>query len=143
MTKAHLPPESVALLQKLSRISLILSYLAIAVFLIMGTLSVLNTSEAMSSFYYVGFVQVPVLIAYLTVPLSLLCVFALLRQGVLPRGMVISFIVMAFLLTAYFRLSGESSWIGAAAWISLVFWLKESIRRYSAFVEGKMTTIEG
>ena len=109
----------------------------------MGTLSVLNTSEAMSSFYYVGFVQVPVLIAYLTVPLSLLCVFALLRQGVLPRGMVISFIVMAFLLTAYFRLSGESSWIGAAAWISLVFWLKESIRRYSAFVDGQMTTIEG
>lgn len=116
--------------QMLNKYSIYLTYLAIAAFLIFGTLKSLPAFQQSETLYQL-FHFVPYGLIGLTIPLSCYVAFILWRYRLSQPSM------LALCLGMGFGLFLISSYVALAAWIGVAFMFKANLKRFFTFLDEK------
>ena len=123
-------PRMVQLIQQaqtLNRYAIYLVYLAIAMFLLFGTLKSLSQFKDSHTIYTL-FHTVPYTLLGLTIPLSCYVAFILYRYRLSQPSMLALCIGMGFLLFAI------SSYVALAAWIGVAFMFRANLNRFFTYL---------
>lgn len=114
--------------QRLNKVSIYLIYMAIAMFLLFGTLKSLSQFRDSQTIYTL-FHWVPYGLVGLTIPLSCYVAFILYRYRLSQPSM------LALCLGLGFGLFMLSSYVALAAWIGVAFMFKANLNRFFHFID--------
>lgn len=113
--------------QRLNKWSIYLLYMAIAIFLLFGTLKSLSQFKDSQTIYTL-FHWVPYGLVGLTIPLSCYVAFILFRYRLSQPSM------LALCIGLGFGLFAISSYVALAAWIGVAFMFKANLTRFFNFI---------
>ena len=113
--------------QRLNKVSIYLLYMAIAMFLLFGTLKSLSQFRDSQTIYTL-FHWVPYALVGLTIPLSCYVAFILFRYRLSQPSM------LALCIGLGFGLFAISSYVALAAWIGVAFMFKANLTRFFKFI---------
>lgn len=124
--------------QRLNGLSLYLVYLAIAVFLLFGTLqSLLQFKDNL--FIYNCFYRLPYLLIGLTIPVTLYVMFILFRyrlSQVSILGLCLAVGSGLFVLSAF---NPTLTWLAFTAWMGMAFLFRANLKRFFDFIKEQQT----
>ncbi|MDO5770413.1 MAG: hypothetical protein Q4P13_12995 [Psychrobacter sp.] len=122
--------------QILNRYAIYAIYVAIAAFIIFGTIASLKAYRD-SDMLYRLFYYLPYVLVGLTVPITLYDAFIILRYQLNQPSMVAISIGLALIITVVsllFSLSGWL-WLGIAAWMGAAFLFSANFKRFFKFMD--------
>lgn len=121
--------------QKLNKISTYLVMIAIAAFVIFGTLASLEMFHGSENLYLL-FHYLPYVLVALTIPLTLYQAFLVYRYRLSQPSMLITSVGGASLLLIICLLFSLSDWLwlAMAAWIGVVYWFQATFKRLFKFL---------
>ena len=122
--------------QTLNRYAIYAIYVAIAAFIIFGTIASLKAYRD-SDVLYKLFYYLPYVLVGLTVPITLYNAFIILRYRLNQPSMVAISIGLALIITVVsllFSLSGWL-WLGIAAWMGAAFLFSANFKRFFKFID--------
>lgn len=128
---AGFSPAMIALItqaKKLNQITIYLIYLAIAAFLIFGTLKSLPQFKD-STLIYQCFHYIPYGLIGVTIPLTMYIGFILYRYRLSQPSMI------ALCLLVGLGLFAVSSYMAFASWIGVAFMFRANLKRFFSFIE--------
>lgn len=121
--------------QTLNRYAIYAIYVAIAAFIVLGTIASLKAYRD-SDVLYMLFYSLPYVLVGLTVPITLYNAFIILRYRLNQPSMVAISIGLAVVITVVsliFSLSGWL-WLGLAAWMGAAFLFSANFKRFFKFL---------
>lgn len=135
------PPAAIARIrgaQTLNRFAIYAIYVAIAAFIIFGTIASLKAYRD-SDLLYKLFYYLPYLLVGLTVPITLYNAFIILRYRLNQPSMVAISIGLALIISVVsilFSLSGWL-WLGISAWMGAAFLFSANFKRFFKFIDAQ------
>ncbi|WP_019520698.1 hypothetical protein [Faucicola boevrei] len=131
-----IPPAVLTIInttKKANQLSIYLIYVAIASFLMFGTLKSLAKFHD-NTLIYQGFYYIPYGVIGLSIPLSCFVAFILYRYRLSQPSMI------ATCLAVGFGLFFISSYVAFASWIGVAFMFKATLKRFFNFLQSQQPT---
>lgn len=133
----------------LSRLSIVLGYLAVACFLVFGTLSAIR-DFADSVWVYLCFYYLPYVFVGLSLPISLYHGFLLYRYRIVQTAILVLILTLSVALLGVTVLAwindkammaAMAGFLGLMAWLAMPFLFKTNIQRYLHFLSNQRAVL--
>jgi hypothetical protein len=125
--------------QKANKIAIVMSCIALAAFVIFGTIAsikMFHDNQLLYRLYY----NVPFILIALTIPITLYNAFIVYRYRLSQTSMVIMTVGVSSIILLGGMIFADTVWLGLSCWLGVAFLFQVSFKRFFDFLEAENET---